>query len=279
MNITRLLMNSVLTLGTMAGGLTAQAAVTVEVFPMMHLTPGIEKHPKAMEAYLISQHASINYISEGLSSAVFVEGNYEQLSSDLWNEGDLKTNREKLQALFPSIPYLAEQWTAEQMASLTEYRLGAHLLLALGKVAELQPTQTVKQFTESFRYSDEDLLRAVAIHGGLQKPTSEAEARWADETYEYITSTRERAALDQISEYVAKHPGVTRVSLIYGASHDFRRFQAEYPELNIRKINPRRFTRTYQTIYGNTQQAESRYDNFVFNAETNRVEILPGLDF
>lgn len=246
--------------------------MVVEFFPMTHLPTSLGETPRPSEEYFLSQYSTMTYIVETNAKHVFVEGNFETL-----NKEDFVGSNQDAKSLLAQVPFLYEHLNSDQRQAIVDHRLAVNLMLRAGHLDFILPAQSEEQFYESFKHSDSDFAKALAIESGLLQPASEDEKQWAKEVCNYLTEKRELAALDQIKKFSRENPTVQKVTLLFGASHDFLSHQDNYPELKIRKINVRKYRRTTPSFVSGAINSEPHYDNFVYNQNTGLLKLLPTL--
>ncbi|MEZ4814195.1 MAG: hypothetical protein R3A80_03185 [Bdellovibrionota bacterium] len=258
--------------------------LTVDLFPVMHSAPGIYEDEKLYEALMRSQHQLMMYLIEHSETPVFLESlgtvidqeTYFDPKHPDYQERDLL--RKSIQLNFPDgVPRLYEDFTDEQKFIVSQSDMAVEVLFQLGILNAMYPTNTASEYKEYVLKNQENpnLGRLLGIARGAVSPVSDTEALEAQLLGREVFLMRERAALREIADFSKKNPGVKKVALVFGKSHDFLKYRNDFPELNIRKVNVKRYDRTLSTILN----VEPRYELSYFNETTQRFETLPGLPF
>lgn len=263
--------------------------VNVDVFPMLHPSPLKKNDPVADEWVMRSQYELMVYLQEHPDSYVFVESLHsnsfdkEVYFDPKGPEAELRDFYQKsLQVNFPNgVPFSYEQMSEAQKAILREMGLATYLMFHLGYVRALLPTNTEEEFQTlvSNNLSLPNVERLMAISAGVLQPDSPEEAAKAAEFLEDSFAKRERVALRHVQEFAAKNPEIKNIVLVYGKNHDFMKYRGkeEFADLNIRKVNTRRYARSAGNFLNGSYLNEPRFDNYRFDPVTQRYEMIPGL--
>lgn len=260
----------------------SRAPLQVDFYPMVHAVEGFDLPDSINSEYFLSQLGSMIYLRDNHVQNVFVEGNFQTINSKdyLAQPNDLvQIQFNSLTELFKNLPSNSDNLTDLQKIAIREHELGVMVLFKMGKIENILPTQNERQFYKNLELDNKTAAKAVAIHTGRLQASDDAEQAWADEVYKFITTDREVAALDQIKKFASEHPEVTRVSLLYGMSHQFLNHQKDYPELKLRRVNTRKYRPTLLNLVSGAYLNEPLYENYVYNASTGRMDFLPGANF
>lgn len=266
--------------------------VNVDFFPMLHPVSSKMEDTQARELVLKSQHALMVYLQENPDSYVFLESSYVSADRDSYfdpnSPGFFERDAYKgaVDLIFPNkVPFMYEQFTELQKEMTLEPGLAVNVMFNLGYVKAILATNTKEEFKSYVgqyvggSLTESELDRLWALLSGSVSPSSDEEARRFEEFKLTVFDLREQAALRQIQKFAENNPEVKNVVLVYGAFHDFLKYreQEAYMDLNIRKVNPRRYTRTSSNFLSGGYLTEPKYEQFRYNPSTNKVEMIPGM--
>jgi len=266
--------------------------VNVDFFPMLHPVSSMMEDPQSREMVLKSQHALMVYLQENPDSYVFLESSYASAERDTYFDPsstgffERDAYRGAVDLIFQSkVPFVYEQFTELQKEMTLEPGLAVSVMFNLGYVKAMLPTNTKEEFKayvvpyvgESLKDSDIDRLWDLLV--GKAVPSSVEESQRFNEFKLTVFDLREQAALRQIQKFTEENPEVKNVVLVYGAFHDFLKYREQevFSDLNIRKINTKRYTRTSGNFLSGGYLSEPRFEQFRMNPATNTFEMIPGM--
>lgn len=241
---------------------------------MTHPRPGGEIKGQGMyEEVLQSQYAIMAHLLERQNDPVFLESATQEWIRDVeLNPDDPSTELARqqvhaLKILFPSIPPYYSYLSELQRDILAEEGLSVGLMAKMGYVAAVMPTAPLD--SKKATYTLEEMLRFEGIRKGLIQAKDEEEAREAGEMMFNIFQRRERAALQRIQDYGKKNPQVKRVVLLFGALHDFVPYEKDFPDLQLKVVNPRYYLRRQEDLL--SANPPSRFEQSYYDAATGTL--------
>lgn len=261
--------------------------VNVDVFPMFHFVDS-KKDAVLDELVLKSQHEMMLYLEEHSNAYVFVESLYESRTKEEYfdsksPQAELRGFYQKaIQVNFPNgVPFVYEQFTPNQKSIVEESGHAVEVMFQLGLVEAMLPTNSREEF-ESLVAKNVDhsnIDRLMAIMAGVLAPANAEEAAEFARFQVEVMEKREKLALENIQKFSERNPEVKNVVLVYGKNHDFMKYrdQDEFSNLNIRKVNTRRYDRNANNFLMGSYRNEPRYENYRFNPVTQTFEIIPGI--
>lgn len=279
----------VFSLGLSLSGLIAEEQkLNVDFFPMFHPTSSMQGNPQATEQVLKSQHELMIYLQENPDSYVFVESSYETVEKDTYFDPKVPEAEARaeykyaVELNFPQgVPFIYEQFNKHQKTIVLGAGFAINTMFQLGFVKAMLPTNTVEEFQNYVgKYvADPETPRLLDIMSGHAQAASSEESIRVEEFRNVAFKLREEAALRQIQKFAAENPDIKNVVLVYGAFHDFLKYrdQEAYADLNIRKVNTKRYNRNVNNFMTGAYHMEPRHERFRFNPETSRYEVIPGI--